>query len=227
MVLTFTLFLDVFPCTGSGYINYTVYSHSPEMDDFNHTQLWVEGTSKIVPLSTVAPPHPDMDVVEKFLEHVEQYGSAKGNCTKGTHYNLGKGVIRQYGLKRFKDQAMAAVNAANFYTRIWMRAGEAVTRSEYLFYTMVRSMVEGDPDIFAAGNCYDLFEYYGYYLFCPYAYIMEDGRINAKDLSLEYDYLVNDSEWFITARERSSQLENFNYTYGECTACLIFIITFI
>ncbi|XP_041376919.1 probable G-protein coupled receptor CG31760 [Gigantopelta aegis] len=214
VVLTCTLFLDVFPCSGSGYINYTVYSHSPEMDDFNHTRMWMEGTSNVVPQATEPPPAQEMDVVETFLEHVEQYDKGKENCTKGTHYNLGKGVIRQYGLKRFKKQAMAAVNAANFYTRIWMRAGDEVTRSEYLFYTMVRSIVEGDPDIFAAGNCYDLFEYYGYYLFCPYAYLMEDKHINVKDLSLEYDYLGNDSEWFMSARMMSSQLENFNYTQG-------------
>nr|KAG5709069.1 hypothetical protein BaRGS_004708 [Batillaria attramentaria] len=154
------------------------------------------------------------DVVQQFLEQVEEYDSNKANCTAGTHHNLGKGVTKQYGLNRFKAQALVAVNRANFLSRIWKKARKEILTSEYFFFTQVRSMVEGDAEIFAAGNCYDKMEFKDYYLFCPYAYRTTDGMINVKDLSVEYDYLGNDSEWFYSARMRASNLQDFNYTYG-------------
>lgn len=156
----------------------------------------------------------DDDVVEKFLELVEKYEKNKENCTAGTQVNLGEGVIQQYGINRFKLQGMVAVNRANFLTRIWKEAPKELLDSEYFFYTQVRSMVEGDPEIFAAGNCYDNYEFKDYYLFCPYGYRMENGQINVKDLSVEYDFLGNDSEWFYSARLRSKRVELFNYTIG-------------
>ena len=156
----------------------------------------------------------DKDVVQQFLEQVEKYERNKANCTAGTHHNLGKGVIKQYGLNRFKAQALVAVNRANLLSRIWKHGNPAILNSEYFFFTQVRSMLEGDPEIFAAGNCYDQAEFKDYYLFCPYAYRTADGTINVKDLSVEYDYLGNSSEWFYSARQRASDLRNFSVTYG-------------
>ena len=157
--------------------------------------------------------HPD--VVSKFLELVEQYEQNRYNCTTGTNFTLGDGVIKQYGKKRFKAQALVAVNRANFLSRIWKEADQAILTSESFFFAAVRSMVEGDPEIFAAGNCYDKREFKDYRLFCPYSHRTEDGKINVKDLSVEYDYLGNDSEWFYSARVKASRLENFNFTFGE------------
>ncbi|XP_052061288.1 probable G-protein coupled receptor 158 [Mytilus californianus] len=154
------------------------------------------------------------DVVTKFLELVEQYEQNKYNCTTGTNFTLGDGVIKQYGKKRFKAQALVAVNRANFLTRIWKDADQNILSSENFFFSAVRSMLEGDPELFAAGNCYDKQEFKNYRLFCPYSHRTEDGRLNVKDLSVEYDYLGNDSEWFYSARVKASKLENFNYTIG-------------
>ncbi|KAL8610356.1 hypothetical protein ACOMHN_041170 [Nucella lapillus] len=153
----------------------------------------------------------DKDVVQQFLEQVEKYEKNKANCTAGTAHNLGKGVIKQYGLNRFKAPALVAVNRANFLSRIWMEGNPEIISSEYFFFTQVRSMVEGDPEIFAAGNCYDKEEFKDYYLFCPYAYRTGDGEINVKDLSVEYDYLGNSSEWFYTARLHTADLRNFSF----------------
>ena len=157
----------------------------------------------------------DSDVVENFLQLVEEYDKNKAECKPGTEYTLGPGVIKQYGLNRFQAQAMRAVNRANFLTRIWRYADSEFLQSEYLFYTQVRNIVEGDPDIFAAGNCYDKDEFKDYHLFCPFSHRTEDGRITVKDLSLEYPYLGNTSDWFFSARMRSAKLENFNITKGE------------
>ena len=145
------------------------------------------------------------DVVEKFLSVVEQYERNKDNCTPGVMFNLGKGVVAQYGIQRFYDQAMAAVNRANFLTRLWKGPSGAIMDSDYFFYTAVRSMVESDPDLFAAGNCYDKLEYKNYTLFCPYAMRMPDStKIMVKDLSVEYKYLGNDSEFFFMPRTKAN-----------------------
>ena len=70
------------------------------------------------------------DVVDKFLSIVDQYEQNKDNCTAGTGFNLGEGVVAQYGVKRFKNQALAAVNRANLLTRLWKGAPRSLLRSE-------------------------------------------------------------------------------------------------
>ena len=159
------------------------------------------------------------DIVDEFLSIVEKYERNKENCTPGTTFNLGEGVVAQYGVLRFKDQAMVAVNRANFLTRIWKGAPQELLDSEYFFYTAVRSMVEGDNDLFAAGNCYDFREYKNYTLFCPYAYRLPNNpeEIMVKDLSVEYKYLGNDSEFFYSARLKANQklLADYNQTRGK------------
>ncbi|XP_063929277.1 metabotropic glycine receptor [Zophobas morio] len=85
-------------------------------------------------------------------------------------------------------------------------------------------MVEFDNDIFAAGNCYDQYQYKDYWLFCPYAYRLPEGTILVKDLAVEYKYLSNTSEWFYIARKNAENvIRNYNqfsrgyntYTYNE------------
>lgn len=161
----------------------------------------------------------EVDIVDNFLSIVERYERNKDNCTPGTTFSLGPGVVAQYGVRRFKAQAMVAVNRANFLTRIWKGARPELLDSEYFFYTSVREMVEGDPVLFAAGNCYDYKQYKDYVLFCPYAYRMHDNpnKIMVKDLSLEYKYLGNDSEFFYQARVKAYRklAGPFNDTDGE------------
>lgn len=82
-------------------------------------------------------------------------------------------------------------------------------------YAQVVNLVESDDDIFAAGNCYDQREFNDYHLFCPYAYRLPSGtsvntgnseRILVKDLSVEYEYLSNSSDWFYPARQKAEKL---------------------
>lgn len=158
------------------------------------------------------------DVVDEFLSFVEQYERNKENCTPGVSFNLGEGVITQYGVIRFRQQAELAVNRANFLTRIWKSASEnMLTQSEYFFYTQVRSMVEGDKDVFAAGNCYDYMEFNNFTLYCPFAYRMPNNTIMVKDLSVEYKYLGNDSEFFFIPRMNAERKLSgkYNETKGE------------
>ncbi|KAL3859157.1 hypothetical protein ACJMK2_009389 [Sinanodonta woodiana] len=206
-VLKYVLYLQLLSHVTSYVVNYTI--HTPAM-------VFKEFDADIT-TSTEKTPYPKeqhRDVIAEFLEIVEKYERNKENCTAGTQFNLGQGVIQQYGKNRFRQQALIAVTRANFLTRLWMKASPDVLNSEFLLYTQVRSIVEGDPLIFAGGNCHDKGEYKNYYIFCPYAYRTENGQVNVKDLSVEYNYLGNDSEWFYMARMRASKLENFNYT-GE------------
>ncbi|KAG8316793.1 hypothetical protein J6590_041213 [Homalodisca vitripennis] len=126
--------------------------------------------------------------------------------------------------ERFRVEADVAVNRANMLTRLWKYAAPEVMDSEYLLHAGVFAMVEFDDDIFAAGNCYDQFQYKDYWLFCPYAYRLPEGLILVKDLAVEYKYLSNTSEWFYIARKNAENvIINYNqfsrgfntYTYNE------------
>ena len=91
------------------------------------------GVTEDVPYSTLTA----RDVVDRFLSIVDQYEQNKDNCTPGTEFNLGEGVVAQYGVKRFKNQALAAVNRANLLTRLWKGAPRSLLKSEFFFYTQV------------------------------------------------------------------------------------------
>ncbi|XP_038220884.1 probable G-protein coupled receptor 158 [Zerene cesonia] len=164
------------------------------------------------------------DVVTKFLRLIETQHLLGENCTAGTHLNLGEGVVDRYAQERFRIEADVAVNRANMLTRLWKYAGPSVMHNEYLLHASVFSMVEFDDDVFAAGNCYDQYQYKDYQLFCPFAYRLPEGPILAKDLAVEYKYLSNTSEWFYIARKNAERVirnhsqfrRGYNtYTYND------------
>lgn len=146
------------------------------------------------------------DVVTRFLRLIETQHLLGENCTAGTDLNLGVGVVDRYAQERFRIEADVAVNRANMLTRLWKYAGPSVMHNEYLLHASVFSMVEFDDDIFAAGNCYDQYQYKDYQLFCPFAYRLPEGPILAKDLAVEYKYLSNTSEWFYIARKNAERV---------------------
>lgn len=152
-----------------------------------------------------------VDIVTKFLRIVESQHLLGENCTKGTDFNLGEGVVDRYAQERFRLEGEIAVNRANLYTRLWKYSPEQVLASQYLLHAEVLTMVELDEDIFAAGNCYDKYEYEDYLLFCPFAYRLPEGNILVKDLAVEYKYLSNTSEWFYRARKNAERAIS-NYT---------------
>jgi hypothetical protein len=157
------------------------------------------------------------DVVTRFLTIVESQHLVGGNCTAGTDLNLGEGVVDRYAQERFRVEADVSVNRANMLTRLWKYADPEVMSSEYLLHASVFSMVEFDEDIFAAGNCYDQYQYKDYVLFCPYAYRLPDGPILVKNLAVEYNYLSNTSEWFFIARKHAENvIRNYSqFSRGE------------
>ena len=149
---------------------------------------------------------PNLDIVTKFLRIVESQHTLGDNCTAGTDFNLGDGVVDRYAQERFRLEAEVAVNWANWLTRVWKYAHRSVLESEYLLQANLYWMLEMDEDIFAAGNCYDRLQYKDYDLFCPFAYRLPDGAMLAKDLSVEYKYLANTSEWFYNARKNAERV---------------------
>lgn len=147
-----------------------------------------------------------VDIVTRFLRIVESQHLLGENCTAGTDLNLGEGVVDRYAQERFRVEADVAVNRANMLTRLWKYSDPNVVITEYLLHASVFSMVEFDDDIFAAGNCYDQYQYKDYWLFCPYAYRLPEGTILVKDLAVEYKYLSNTSEWFYIARKNAENV---------------------
>lgn len=158
-----------------------------------------------------------VDIVTRFLRIVESQHLLGENCTAGTDLNLGEGVVDRYAQERFRIEADVAVNRANMLTRLWKYSDHNVVMSEYFLHASVFSMVEFDDDIFAAGNCYDQYQYKDYILFCPYAYRLPEGQILVKDLAVEYKYLSNTSEWFYIARKNAENvIKNYNqFSKGE------------
>ena len=75
----------------------------------------------------------------------------------------------------------------------------------YIF--QVRNLVESDPDIFAAGNCYSYKEYKKYDLWCPFGYRMsnDSSQIMVKDLAVVYKYRGNESEFFWIPRQKAEE----------------------
>ena len=153
-------------------------------------------------------PRNPFDIVTKLLRIVESQAAQGANCTPGTDLNLGDKVVNRYAQERFHAAAMVAVNWANWLTRMWKYAPEVIGQSEYLLHAMTMSMVEASEDIFGAGNCHDAGEYKDYFLFCPYAYRLpgDGSNLLAKDLSVEYNYLSNTSEWFMSARKKGEEV---------------------
>lgn len=205
--------MTILSCVSSNMVNYTVNT------------LPTVYTEIVLNLTTTGEPRRQLandtnyDIIADFLEKVEEFERNKDDCILGTEFNLGKGVIQQYGINRFKRQGLVTVHRANFLSRIWKAAPQAVVDSEVLLYAQVRNLAESDPDIFGAGNCYDHRAYKDRYLFCPYAYRTENGSINVKDLSMQYDYLGNETEWFYEAKKRAANLDNFNITVGKFKFC--------
>lgn len=158
-----------------------------------------------------------VDIVTRFLRIVESQHLLGENCTAGTDLNLGEGVVDRYAQERFRVEADVAVNRANMLTRLWKYADRSVVTSDYLLSALVFSMVEFNDVIFAAGNCYDKYQYKNHLLFCPYAYRLPEGGILVKDLAVEYNYLSNTSEWFFIARKNAENvIKNHNqFSTGE------------
>ncbi|XP_067631335.1 uncharacterized protein [Eurosta solidaginis] len=157
------------------------------------------------------------DVVTKFLQIVETQHLLGANCEAGTSLNLGEGVVDRYAQDRFRVEAEVAVNRANMLTRIFKMTTPAAQADVNLLHASVLSMVEFDDDIFAAGNCFDWNEHPAQSgLFCPFAYRLPApnlGAILAKDLSMEYHYLGNTSEWFFQARKNAEKVIARNEQY--------------
>jgi hypothetical protein len=159
-----------------------------------------------------------VDVVTKFLRMIESQ-SMNTNCSKGTQAKLGEGVVDRYAQERFRLEAEVTVNRANLYTRLWKYSRDQVLASKYLLQAEVLTLTEFDEDIFAAGNCYDLYEYPGYELYCPFAHRLPDGHILVKDLAVQYFYLANGSDFFLDAKRSAERvIENYSQiTKGECS----------
>lgn len=162
---------------------------------------WEENEEDVVQKRPV-----EVDIVTRFLRIVETQQQLGENCSAGTDLSLGEGVVDRYAQERFRVEADVAVNRANMWTRLWKYAEPSVLHSEYLLHAGVVSMVEFDDDIFAAGNCYDQYQYKDYSLFCAYAFRLPDGPILAKNLAVEYKYMTNASEWFFIARKSAERI---------------------
>ena len=134
----------------------------------------------------------EADAIHTFLRKMASI--KPDNCSME---NLGPGVVQNLAQERFKRQAQIAVTRANLLTYLWKHNPDYLYR-ENVLYWLVSSLVESDPDIFGAGNCYDLNEFKNFGIFCPYAYRM-GYNIVVKDLAKTHHYdriEETEHEWF-------------------------------
>ena len=145
------------------------------------------------------------DPVTEALEYVEAIERQRNNCSFGPTLNL------EYSKERWTYEALVTVRAANLLTFL-ARTGDHILGTHpddvNVLYSLVRSNVDNYEKVFGSAIAFDLDLYRDYEIFCPYAFISPDGVVNAKDLSIGYDYHDNGTDWFWVPFE---EFNNFSY----------------
>ena len=96
-------FLVTLTFTACNVINYTVIT--PPTIDYSFV---INLTSTAEPKKEATEHDNSGDIIAEFLENVDAYANQGEPCKPGTESNLGEGVIQQYGINRFKRQALLA-----------------------------------------------------------------------------------------------------------------------
>ncbi|XP_071957666.1 probable G-protein coupled receptor CG31760 [Antedon mediterranea] len=178
-----------------------------EYDNSTESSVFANSSSNVTEEDDRRRLNAHTDVVSKFLQRMEDIERNVANCERGTDVTLDRGAVT-YGPRMFRRQAMFAVHRANLLTRIWKNASiySQLENNELFFYSAVVSVVENNPDVFAFGNCHGRKQFGNYTAFCPFAYRQSNGMILVKDLSVSYDYLTNQSEFFWEAGQKAEEL---------------------
>lgn len=140
------------------------------------------------------------------LEYVERVRNSP--CTGGTEETLPV----TFDHDAWSQYAEVAVRMSNTLTKIIIRNGNNLgsVTDEFLF-DLVRNNVDSDSLIFGSAIAVEEYVYPKYRIFCPYAY--KKDRVFAHDISLNYNYLDNSTEWYHVLRvqnwTRASVSENW------------------
>ena len=119
-------------------------------------------------------------------------------CSGGT----GETLPVDFDHSLWTRHAQVAVRMANLLTKVIIRNNNTFPRSiEEDLFSLVRNNVDGNTLLFGSAIAVEEYVFPKYRLFCPYAY--EKDRVYAHDISLNYDYLNNSTEWYHKLRMKS------------------------
>ena len=132
----------------------------------------------------------------RALDYVERVRNSP--CTGGTEENLPV----EFDHNMWNQYATVAIKTANLLTQLIIEGNNSLSNlNDHFLFSLVRNNVEGDSLIFGSAIATEEYVYPKYRIFCPYAY-KKNGRINAHDLSLNYNYLSPSTEWYNTLRKK-------------------------
>ncbi|XP_013395484.2 uncharacterized protein LOC106162679 [Lingula anatina] len=132
----------------------------------------------------------------KYIESV-----SKNNCSTGTQESLPV----EFDQNAWKDYALVAVRTANLLTKLIHAAEEGnitesnIIHNDQFLFSLVQTNVEANDLIFGSAIAWEPDTYPGYHTFCPYAF-RKNGAVEAFDLSLNYNYLLPSTEWYINIK---------------------------
>lgn len=134
----------------------------------------------------------------EYVAYVETH-----NCNGGT----GNSLQLQFDPTVWNTYALAAVRTANFLSKmITYYNNSASSISEHLLYSLVTNNVHLKSVIFGSAIAMEPDPSLPYPLMCPYAYKETDNTstvtVNAKDLSVSYNYTDPQTEWYHKLRFR-------------------------
>lgn len=134
----------------------------------------------------------------EYVAYVETH-----NCNGGT----GNSLQLQFDPTVWNTYALAAVRTANFLSKmITYYNNSASSISEHLLYSLVTNNVHLKSVIFGSAIAMEPDPSLPYLLMCPYAYKETDNTstvtVNAKDLSVSYNYTDPQTEWYHKLRFR-------------------------
>lgn len=127
----------------------------------------------------------------EYVSRVEQ-----SPCTGGTEETLDL----TFNHSVWKEYTRPAVLTANFITKtVIENNGSLNALTDEILFSFVKNNVNGQSIIFGSAIAVEPGLYSKYTSFCPYAY-RKNGAVFAHDISLSYNYLDNQTEWYNTLK---------------------------
>ena len=142
---------------------------------------------------------PDVEKSEKArtaLEYVEKVRNSA--CSGGTDETLPV----EFDHALWREYAEVAVRMSNTLTKNVIRNNNTLggVTEEFLF-DLVRNNVDNESPIFGSAIAVEEWIFPKYRIFCPYSY--KKDTVYAHDISLQYNYLLNTTEWYHVLRMRN------------------------
>lgn len=139
----------------------------------------------------------DREAAKLALEYVSRVEQSP--CTGGTEETLDL----TFNHTTWKEFTRPAILTSNFLTAIILENnGLLNSLTDEILFNFVKNNVNGQSIIFGSAIAVEPGLYSKYSSFCPYAY-RKNGTVFAHDISLSYNYLDNNTEWYYVLKTKN------------------------